>query len=211
MPLFQHYRDESKQWGIWKIEESLQELSRAFPNGDLFLQQAGRFPSPSRKLEWVGVRRLLHQLLGEEKTIAYHPNGKPYLTDLSHHISISHTGRYVAILLSPTAAVSIDIERYSDRISPLAPRFMRPDEPLSPYEGDPRWSQLLHWSAKETLFKAINCPDIDFKQHLQIEPFHPQPAGTLRCHEYRTPQQQTFHLHYALYPDLVLTWWVEEI
>ena len=72
-----------------------------------------RFTAAHRRLEWLAVRVLLYTLSGEEKEIAYHPSGKPYLADDSASISISHTKGYVAVALGlPGREVGVDIEQY---------------------------------------------------------------------------------------------------
>ena len=111
MALLREYKEIAYQWGIWKTEESTEELLALLPDPERYEQQLTRFSSPHRKLEWLSVRVLLYQLLGEEKIIEYAPSGKPRLADSSYFISISHTRGYVAVILSPRSEVGIDIER----------------------------------------------------------------------------------------------------
>ena len=101
MALLREYKEIAYQWGIWKTEESTEELLALLPDPERYEQQLTRFSSPHRKLEWLSVRVLLYQLLGEEKIIEYAPSGKPRLADSSYFISISHTRGYVAVILSP--------------------------------------------------------------------------------------------------------------
>ena len=42
--------------------------------------------------------------------------GYPFLTDNSYNISISHTGKYVRIILNKYRKVGIDIEKISDKV-----------------------------------------------------------------------------------------------
>ena len=78
MALLREYKEIAYQWGIWKTEESPEELLALLPDPERYEQQLTRFSSPHRKLEWLSVRVLLYQLLGEEKTIEYAPSGKPH-------------------------------------------------------------------------------------------------------------------------------------
>ena len=49
---------------------------------------------------------------------------------------------------------------------------MRTDEPSVFVSGTDTWALLLHWSAKEVMFKCMNTPEVDFREHLRIFPFY---------------------------------------
>lgn len=199
----------SVQWGIWKMDEPLDELLVLLPQRTVYEQEIQRFTAVHRKLEWLSVRVLLFQLLGEVKEIGYEPSGKPFLKDNSFFISISHTKGYVAVILSPVAEVGIDIEQYGQRIQKVAHKFMRADEEAGVYAGESTWGLLLHWSAKETMFKCMNTAEVDFREHLHITPFIMKAEGIFAAQEYRTEQQRHFLIHYQIHPDFVLTWQVD--
>ena len=114
----------------------------------------------------------------KKKEIGYRSSGKPYLADGSASISISHTKGYVAVLLGgPEKEVGIDVECYGERVRKVAHKFVREDESVSWYKGTETWSLLLHWSAKETMFKCMNTSDVDFRKHLHILPFTVEEQG----------------------------------
>lgn len=207
MALFAHHKESDLQWGIWKIEEEVEGLLALLPcpHRESYQQHILHFSSENRQLEWLSVRVLLYILLDEEKEIAYHSSGKPYLTDHSFSISISHTRGYVSVILGNVEMeVGIDIEHYSERVCKVAHRYMRDDEKSFPYQGTETWSLLLHWSAKEVMFKCLNASDVDFRQHLRIFPFSVSGQGSFHAEEYRTEHHLKFCLHYLLYPDFVL-------
>lgn len=208
MALFMQHKDDSSLLGVWRMDESLSALRDELPDSTLFDQAVERFTSPHRQLEWLSVRVLLYHLLNEEKEIGYLPSGKPYLADGSFSISISHTKGYVAVILGKTP-VGIDIEQYGQRVHKVAHKYMREDEIPAPYQGDDTWSLLLHWSAKEVMFKCMEASEVDFRQHLHIEPFIPQERGTFCAREYRTERQRHFLIHYLIHPDFVLTWQID--
>ena len=68
------------------------------PHQEVYREGMRRFTAAHRRLEWLAVRVLLYTLSGEEKEIAYHPSGKPYLADDSASLSISHTKGYVGVV-----------------------------------------------------------------------------------------------------------------
>lgn len=202
--LLQHTAD-TFQWGVWKSSESVEELLTLLPHSAFDKEKLDAFTSSNRKLEWLSVRVLLYQLLGEEKQIEYESDGKPHLADRSQYISISHTRGYVAVILSTVAEVGIDIEHYGQRIHKIVSRFMRDDEKAGTYDGDITWGLLLHWSAKEALFKCVEGSEADL-QRLRLEPFEVEQRGTFGAQEYWTEQQQFFFVSYLIHPDFVLTW-----
>lgn len=204
--MFLEHKEDVLSWGIWKTEESVEELLSMLPSPEKYEAELLRFTAPRRRREWLAVRVLLHRMLGEEKTISYHPNGKPYLEDDSRFISISHTGGYVAVILSTQGEVGIDIEQYGPRVHKVAHKFMRPDETITSYKGDDTWSLLLHWSAKEVMFKCMNASAVDFREHLHILPFQVEESGGFNACEYCTVRHSRFLIRYALHPDFVITW-----
>lgn len=206
MPLFLQHTTPSYQWGIWKTDETLDNLLTMLPHRDAYLEGMQRFTAEHRRLEWLAVRVLLYTLLGEEKEIAYYPSGKPYLADGSASISISHTKGYVAVLLGTRGKeVGIDIEQYGERVRRVAHKFMREDEEASLFRGTEIWSLLLHWSAKETMFKCMNASDVDFREHMRVLPFSVGESGIFSAEEYRTAEKRKFAIHYYLSSDFVLT------
>lgn len=169
MPLFIQHTYPSYKWGVWKMDETQDELLNMLPQQETYLEGLQRFSAEHRRLEWLSVRVLLFTLLGEEKEIAYYPSGKPYLADKSASISISHTRGYVSVIIGEAGKeVGIDIEQYGERVHKVAHKYMRADESLSSYQGTDTWALLLHWSAKEVMFKCMNTAEVDFREHLRI-------------------------------------------
>lgn len=206
MSLFLQHTTPSYQWGIWKTDETLDNLLTMLPHREAYLEGMQRFTAEHRRLEWLAVRVLLYTLLGEEKEIAYYPSRKPYLADGSASISISHTKGYVAVLLGTRGKeVGIDIEQYGERVRRVAHKFMREDEEASLFRGTEIWSLLLHWSAKETMFKCMNASDVDFREHMRVLPFSVGESGIFSAEEYRTAEKRKFAIHYYLSSDFVLT------
>ena len=209
MALLHTHTSNRFRWALWQVSETLDELLSQLPDRALFEPTLDAYPAPRRKLERTAVHHLLWQMLQEPFTVGYRSDGKPLLLSHPHtDISISHTDGYVAVILgTPGVVVGIDVERYSPRILSLQSRIVHPiSEKVYPYQGDPTWSILLHWSAKEVLFKCMGQQGVDFLEHLHIHPFQPQAGGTFQAHETRTPQQQSFEIGYRILPHCVLTW-----
>lgn len=207
MPLYHKYQHDSFIVAIWKVEETLDELRVLF--NDFSIYEAGyeRFNSEKRKLEWLAVRALLKEICGEEKAIAYYPSGKPYLLDGSAYVSFSHTHGYVAVAYSRDKEVAVDIEQYGTRVRRVAHKFIREDEQESIQMAENEISALLlHWSAKETMYKLMGKEGVDFIKHLHIHPFVLAKQGQLNASEYLTESNRCFRISYIIHPDYVLTY-----
>lgn len=205
MPIYRTYKQGDLLVGVWKVDETVEQLRSMFHQFSIYEEGFMRFSTEKRKQEWLAVRVLLKELCGEEKKIAYLPSGKPYLEDGSTFVSFSHTSGYVAVALHPSAEVGVDIEQYGTRVQRVAARFIREDEKVSVESGDEIYALLLHWSAKETMFKLMKDEAVDFINHLHILPFAPKESGTFHACEYRSGQGQKFLIHYDTHPDYVLT------
>ncbi|MDO5665606.1 MAG: 4'-phosphopantetheinyl transferase superfamily protein [Bacteroidia bacterium] len=195
--------------GIRKITDNHQLLLEALPQNQQ--KAAGEYISDIRSerriIEWLTTRVLLFELLGEEKIIDNRLDGRPFLIDNSYKISISHTRDYVAILLHKHYTVGIDVETISERVIKLADKFISEEEYID--SSQKVIHQLLHWSAKETMFKMMEESEIDFKEHLHVQAFTPQEKGVFQAYESKTNEQKTFQIHYEILPNAVLTWAVD--
>jgi len=207
MALFLHCRSAEMQWAVWKMEETLGTLLSLLPDRQKNAcgQELKRFVSERRKLEWLSVRVLLYSMLREDKEIGYSPEGKPYLTDHSFFISISHTKGYAAVMLASSVPAGIDIEQYAQRVHNVSGRYVRPDEQVEPYQGDLTWGLLLYWSAKEAVFKRMENADADLRK-LRLAHFIPQEEGVFQVRELATGRQELYTIGYRVCADFVLTW-----
>ena len=64
---------------------------------------------------------------------------------------------------------------------------------------------LLHWCAKETLFKMVGYEEVDFLRHLHVCPFPYAEKGSFTVYETRTGEGTVYRLNYLVTPDFVLT------
>ena len=205
MPLYRTYKQRDLTVGVWKVDETIEQLRSMFHQFSIYEEGFNRFSSEKRKQEWLAVRVLLKELLGEEKEIVHLPSGKPVLKDGKACISFSHTSGYVAVAVHPNVEVGVDIEQYGTRVQRVASRFVREDEKVFVASGDEVYGLLLHWSAKETMFKLMEVEAVDFIEHLHILPFQLQESGAFEAREYRSGKEQVFLIHYDTHPDYVLT------
>ncbi len=146
--------------------ELFKEVS-AFLN-DEELEKYQSFSNESRKREWLFVRQLLKQNLGNKYSpIFYSATGKPNI--LGYNISISHSKNWVAILLSKDKKVAIDIQLISPSIKRIASKFISQEEKNGLKAASEEVFTTI-WSAKEVLFKLHEIGQLDFKSQLKY--FH---------------------------------------
>jgi phosphopantetheinyl transferase len=195
--------------GIWKIEENVEDLLSFFSEKQSeYRTEISRFQYPKRKLEFLAVRLLLKEFTGNENGICYNSNRIPSLVDDKFKISISHTDGYASVIMHPSANVGVDIEQKRDKIVRLKHKFLGQDELENIDRENELEHLLLHWSAKETMFKMMGEMDVDFISHLHISPFFPFKEGTIDSFETKSEKQQRFSLNYKVHDDYVLVWGV---
>lgn len=204
MPLIAKYPSPCR--GLWKIEETADELWSMVRQKAVYRPFLSTLRTEQRKQEWLASRVLLESLAGETARIDYQAHGAPYLPDSPLSLSISHTRGYAALLLQDTPAAGIDIEYRSDRVLKIRRRFLSPaeDAGIDPlHETD---HLLIHWCAKETLFKMIRREGVDFISHLHIRPFEYADSGRIEVYETHSSRPVFFRLAYEVRSDFVLVW-----
>ncbi len=124
------------------------------------------FQGEARKQEFVATRILRHALFGF-KHIHYNEHGAPYIED-EGYISISHTKGAVAIAVSNSTAVGVDLELIGNRAKTISKKFLSERE-LNTLDTTSDLEITIAWSAKEVLYKLAGRKQIDFKKDLSID------------------------------------------
>jgi phosphopantetheine--protein transferase-like protein len=168
---------------IWKIEESADELIAQL---QLDEQEQAYFESliqHKRQLHWLATRVLLRTLLKTEHYIdcKADAHGKPYLVNFPHHISLSHSYDYAAVMISETRAVGIDIELVKPKIEALAPKFLTEAE-RSFIDPNHTVAHLYScWAAKEAVYKLQGKNGVSFKEHIRLQAFAYAEKGVIQA------------------------------
>ncbi|MDR1809250.1 MAG: 4'-phosphopantetheinyl transferase superfamily protein [Prevotella sp.] len=190
-------------WAVWKIEETKNKLLSMLDNRSMH-KEILLMKSEERMLERLAVRVLLKYLTGEEKRIYYHPSGRPLLKTKKLNISISHTRGYVAVALSEKQFVGIDIQYITKKIKNIRSCFVSEAEYINP--DNELLHLLLHWSAKETLYKALKTPGVSLLREICVKPFEPEASGSFSA--IAKPDANNplvFDIHYFVHSDFVIT------
>ncbi|MDE6267927.1 MAG: 4'-phosphopantetheinyl transferase superfamily protein [Muribaculaceae bacterium] len=91
--------------------------------------------------------------------ISHLPSGAPFIP--SHpelFLSVSHSAMHVAVAVSASRPVGIDIERWRPSLLKVARRFLS-DSEFPNFSSFPR-SLLTAWTIKEATFKLLNSPGL---------------------------------------------------
>jgi len=201
-----HFLNEYSVLGVWKIEEDLHTLNDFVILHTEEMKKYKGFRSNSRKLEFLSVRALLSELLGKEASIVYNKNNKPFLKDGSHFISISHSHKLTAILLSTNEKVGIDLEYMSSNISAFAFKFMNRKEKVIKDAENRKYHLYIHWCAKEALYKICDKEGISIRNNITIEPFKLLESGELKGKVHTEKIKESFDLFYTRYDNYAIVW-----
>ncbi len=201
-----HYLNEYTVLGVWKIEEDIKTLLDSVVLEGEDKKKYKVFASNSRKLEFLSVRALLAELLGKDARIVYNKNNKPFLKDGSRFISISHSYKLTAILLSTNEKVGIDLEHMSGNIGAIAFKFINRREKITREPEKRKYHLYLHWCAKEALYKICDKEGISIKRNITIEPFEVKDSGEIKGRVQTDKINDSFDLFYTRYDNYAIVW-----
>ena len=150
--------------GVWQITETEAELRAltSIPSDEL--EEISYIKSESLRKQKLAVRALLDVMFEEKVYLSHHDNGKPYIENNSVNISITHTDKYVAVILNDIEEVGIDCESLDRDFSAVEKKALSEDE-LDELEddADERRIQLaIYWCAKEAVYKKMSQYKVDF-------------------------------------------------
>jgi 4'-phosphopantetheinyl transferase len=201
-----HYLNENSILGVWKIEENITDLLSIVTLSIDDKKKYKSFRSTSRKQEFLSVRALLKELLGNEARIVYNKNNKPFLKDGSYFISISHSHNLTAILLSTHEKVGIDLEYMSSNITAFAFKFINRREKIARDKEMKKYHLYIHWCAKEALYKICDKEGISLRKDITIEPFDVNDSGEIKGWVRTGRIDERFDLFYTRYENYALVW-----
>lgn len=193
--------------GLWQMDESPEQLFDLYPHLLPYRSSLDdKYKNDGRKLEFLAIRALMYEMLrvnGASKGLLSHAGdfthngqGKPLFRD--YHVSISHTKGYAALILSKKSEVAVDIEYMSDRVERIASKFLRKDE-----RADSLDSKLVHWCAKETVFKLFSEENLLFEE-MRVKPF--DTMSDWACDVENLKSGKTARVDFELAMDFVLTY-----
>jgi len=196
--------------GVWQITETEEELKQLSATPSDEMEEISFIRSESLRKQRLAVRALLNTMFDDRVYLSHHDNGKPYLENNPTNISITHTEKYVAVILHEEENVGIDIESLDRDFSAVEKKALSEDE-IDDLEDDKRNEQLaIYWCAKEAIYKLLSRYNVDFAENIEIERFRPRGEGELEATFTAKNEEEEFDLEYTTFDRHVLVWVVGE-
>ena len=200
--------------GLWHLTEEPSALLPLLPYAAEYETRQPPITHAQRRAEWLAGRVLAHTMLqtlpdATDGPIGNDANGRPYfLHQAELALSLSHSGAWVAAVVSTRGRVGTDVECIREKAQKLAPRFLAESERAD--AGDDAAKFSLYWSAKETLYKLHSRRGLVFREQLLLDPFRLRKAGVLTGHLLVENFRSQHQIHYQrLSSDYVLTYCLE--
>ena len=204
---FKKELDNGAEIAVWQITETEDELKALSSVPSDEMEEISLFGSESQRKQKLAVRALINELFDEKMYLDHHDNGKPYLENCATNISITHTEKYVAVIIHDEDDLGIDIESLDRDFSAVEQRALSEDE-IEDLDDDSRNEQLaIYWCAKEAIFKRMSQLRVDFAEQIEVEKFRPKGKGELEAtFIHKNGHEEEFDLGYAIFDRHVLVW-----
>ena len=202
--------DNEAEIGVWQITETEEELKELSSTPTDEMEEISFIRSESLRKQRLAVRALLNTMFDDKVYLSHHDNGKPYIENNPINISITHTAKYVAVILHEEENVGIDIESLDRDFSVVEKKALSEDE-IEDLEDEKRNEQLaIYWCAKEAIFKLLSRYNVDFAEQIEVERFRPRGEGELEATFSYKDEEEEFDLEYITFDRHVLVWVVGE-
>ena len=197
--------------GVWQITETEDELKALSATPTDEMEEISFIQNESLRKQRLAVRALLNELFEEKVYLSHHDNGKPYIENSAVNISITHTQKYVAVILHDEEDVGIDLESLDRDFSAVEAKALSEEE-RDDLDDDRKSEQLaIYWCAKEAIFKRVSVYNVDFAEQIEVERFRPRGEGELEATFIDKDGEETeFELEYMTFDRHVLVWVVGE-
>ena len=209
MPLYLKKELEDKtRIGVWQVTETEEELKALSSVPSDELEEISFIRSESLRRQKLAVRALLDTMFEDKVYLSHHDNGKPYIENCVTNISITHTEKYVAVILNDNDDVGIDIESLARDFSSVEKKALSEDEIDDLEDDEKRNGQLaIYWCAKEAIYKMLGQYDVNFAEQIEVEKFRPKKDGELEAtFEDEDGYEEEFDLEYIIFDNHVLVW-----
>ena len=201
--------DNKAEIAVWQITETEQELMAITSVPTDELEEIQLFRNESHRRQKLAVRALLNEVFEEKMYLNHHDNGKPYLENCATTISITHTDKYVAIIIHDEEEVGIDIESLDRDFTVVEKKALSEDE-IDDLNDNKKNEQLaIYWCAKEAIFKRMSQNRVDFAEQIEVEKFNVRKEGELEAtFIHKDEHEEDFELEYMMFDRHVLVWLV---
>ena len=201
--------DNKAEIAVWQVTETEEELMKLSSVPTDEMEDISLIRNEDQRRQKLAVRALLNEVFEEKMYLNHHDNGKPYLENCVTNISITHTEKYVAIIISDDDEHGIDIESLDRNFAPVEQKALSEDE-IDDLDDDKKNEQLaIYWCAKEAIFKRMSQNRVNFAEQIEVEKFNLKKEGELEAtFIHKDEYEEEFDLEYMMFDRHVLVWLV---
>ncbi len=154
---------------LWQLVESETEL-KSLLSCKYNTEDLQTISHPQKIREWLASRLLIKTMVEASGLVYYgthrDENGKVFLINHTHPISISHTHDYVAAVISEASPCGIDMEKMDPKLTRVANKFLSSGELES--ASDDIKKLCIYWCSKEALYKLHGRKKVSFREDIVI-------------------------------------------
>ena len=152
---------------LWERDESTDQLLRRITLSEEEQAYYDTISVEHRRQEWLTWHVMIRELIGPKVLTGYDGVGAPVLKNAPGHVSVSHSGPYVALYYRQERC-GLDIENIERKYERVVPRYISPQE-RNLLKGDPdnRFFALM-WSTKEAVYKYAGVRGLDFLDKIRV-------------------------------------------
>ncbi|QTY26602.1 4'-phosphopantetheinyl transferase superfamily protein [Flavobacterium sp. CS20] len=198
--------DETSKLQIWKVEETLEELSKGIELSAYCQRRFDAMKSDIHRRAFISIRHLLKNFGYTDFDLDYDDNGKPHLKD-GKHISISHSYQFTTVIVSDRK-VGVDIEKQREKIKRIAPKFTPIEEYRSLGQRDLIKKLTIVWGAKEALYKLFGKQGLLFLHDIYVVDFDFKTSTTDAEVTYHGLKKH-YHLNFFEIEDFICVYAIE--
>ena len=201
--------DNKAEIAVWQVTETEEELLKLSSVPTDEMEEISLFRNESHRKQKLAVRALLNEVFEEKMYLNHHDNGKPYLENCVTNISITHTDKYVAIIIHDEEELGIDIESLDRNFATVEQKALSEDE-IDDLDDEKKNEQLaIYWCAKEAIFKRMSQNRVNFAEQIEVEKFNLKKEGELEAtFIHKDEHEEDFELEYMMFDRHVLVWLV---
>lgn len=146
---------------LFEIDDNAFEESLRLLN-DSDINYINSIKSDKRKKEVAVTLLNIKKVFGKEALLLHNENGKPFLKNISTHISISHSENLLCIAYSDKFDVGIDIQFWKNALIRTTEKFLSNEEQKMLDVKDKN-TLLKSWTTKEAAYKILNIKNLSLK------------------------------------------------
>ena len=164
--------------GIWEITEPVSYFLRRLDLTAPEMAELQMIRNEQKQKQWLAARYALHLLTGSAVRLPLIKDvyGKPGFTGSDLELSISHSDRFAAAMVS-NRPCGVDVQRLNPRLLKVTKRIVAAKTLLTIPGDQNLLFHGLYWCATEAVLKAFGNKSLQLDQDICFDPFKTIPEG----------------------------------